>query len=135
MVTLQHLEVKSNLTEKDINAWFNEIAQIEGVILGDIAVVLGSDKWLLDYNRRYLNHDYYTDIITFDYVEQNIISGDLLISVDTVFSNAIDQNVPRETELKRVVIHGFLHLCGYNDKSPSEVELMRKKEDFYLNLL
>ncbi len=135
MVSIQHIEVDSTLNEETVESWFIKITNSEGVSLGDVAVVLGSDNWLLEYNRTYLDHDYFTDIITFDYVEQNVISGDLLISLDTVFSNAKDLNVSRETELKRVVIHGFLHLCGYNDKTESEVELMRKKEDFYLNLL
>lgn len=118
-----------------VEEWLDRSAQNEGKILGEVSIILGSDDWLLGYNKEYLNHDYYTDIITFDYVEKNIISGDLLISVDRIIENAEERNVSRETELSRVIIHGFLHLCGYGDKSSQEAEIMRKKEDFYLDLL
>lgn len=135
MINLVHVEVNTELSNKIISECYSLICEKEGVVLGDVSVVLGSDDWLLEYNRNYLNHDYYTDIITFDYCEGSIISGDLLISVDRVFENADDQNVSRETELNRVIIHGFLHLCGYDDKSEEDRQLMRKKEDYYLNLL
>ena len=118
-----------------IETWLETSAEKENKILGDIALIIGSDQWLLEYNQEYLNHDYFTDIITFDYVEGNIISGDLLISLDRVMDNASSLNVSRETELNRVVIHGFLHLCGYSDKSKEDQEIMRKKEDMYLELL
>jgi rRNA maturation RNase YbeY len=135
MVSIQHIDVDSLLSQNLVEPWLINIVDNEGFILGDLTIVLGTDEWLLEYNKSYLDHDYFTDIITFDYVENNVISGDLLISIERVGANANSLNVSRETELKRVVIHGVLHLCGYNDKSPSDVEIMRKKEDFYLNLL
>lgn len=118
-----------------LNDCYKDIANKEGYVLGDISIVLGDDDWLLEFNQKYLNHDYYTDIITFDYVEKGVISGDLLISLERIVENAKTLNVSRETELNRVLIHGFLHLCGYGDKTTAEKEIMRKKEDYYLNLL
>jgi len=104
----------------------------EGKSLKEIAIVFCSDEFLLDINNRFLNHDYYTDIITFDYVEDEKISGDLMISIDRVRDNALTEGVSFKEELNRVVIHGVLHLLGYGDKSSDEVLLMREKESFYL---
>jgi probable rRNA maturation factor len=87
---------------------------------------------LLKINEQYLNHNYYTDIVTFDYVENSVISGDLFISVDRVEENASQLGVSFDEELYRVIFHGILHLCGYNDKTIAEKEMMREKEDFYL---
>ena len=84
---------------------------------------------MLKMNKEHLNHDYYTDILTFDYCVDNTISGELLISWDTVQSNALKYKVDKQTELKRVVFHGVLHLCGYNDKNKEEKQLMRSKEN------
>ena len=103
--------------------------------LGDVAIVFGSDDWLLSFNQSFLSHDYFTDIITFDYSTADLISGDLLISVDRVIDNASLLNVPRETELCRVCIHGMLHLVGFNDSTEKEKMKMRQKEDEYLSLL
>ena len=100
--------------------------------LNEIAIVFCSDEFLLDINNRFLNHDYYTDIITFDYVEDEKISGDLMISIDRVKDNALTEGVGFKEELNRVVIHGVLHLLGYDDKSSDEALLMREKEAFYL---
>ena len=111
-----------------------KLAASENRIPGDINYILCSDPYLLDINRQYLNHDYYTDVITFDYSEDNIISGDIFISVDTVADNAKEYNVTFEKELERVMIHGVLHLVGYNDKSDDEVVVMRAKENQYLSL-
>jgi rRNA maturation RNase YbeY len=105
----------------------------EGKLLGDVYVIFVSDDYLLEINQSYLNHDYYTDIITFDYCEQNVISGDLFISVDRVRENADVFNVDFGTELHRVIIHGVLHLCGYKDKTEDDEEVMRKMENKYLN--
>lgn len=118
-----------------VKEWYVLICDKEGKQLGPITVVLGTDDWLLEQNKLYLNHDYYTDIITFDYSEGSIISGDLLISIDRVYDNASIYNVSRETELNRVIVHGLLHLLGYKDESEEELILMRKKEDYYLSLL
>jgi probable rRNA maturation factor len=101
--------------------------------LGDISIIFVSDQYLLEMNQKYLNHDYFTDIITFDYCEHNIISGDLFISIDRVKENADSFNVDELTELHRVMIHGVLHLCGYKDKTEEEEKNMRLLENKYLN--
>lgn len=100
---------------------------------GDISVILCSDKYLLEINQEYLNHDYYTDIITFNYVEGSVISGDLFISVDRIKENAKIFTSLFIKELYRVIFHGVLHLIGYNDKTDNEKKIMRGKEDFYLS--
>jgi rRNA maturation RNase YbeY len=107
--------------------------QEEGFLLGDITVIFVTDGYLLEMNKKHLNHDYYTDIITFDYCEGNIISGDLFISLDRVRENASTFDTPFLLELKRVMIHGVLHLCGHNDKTKEEEENMRSLENKYLN--
>ncbi len=117
-----------------LEQWFRHTIQQEGFGMGEITLVFCSDEYLLEMNRTHLNHDYYTDIITFDYTEEKSVSGDLFISVDRVFDNASEFNVSRETELKRVCIHGVLHLCGYKDKSDSDIKLMRTKEEQYLDV-
>lgn len=101
--------------------------------LGEVSIIFCSDKYLLDINVNYLNHNYYTDIITFNYVEGDILSGDLFISVDRVKENAMEYDVIWPKELYRVIFHGLLHLVGYNDKTDEEVKIMREKEDFYLS--
>lgn len=118
-----------------VEDWFQKVMVQEDRVLAELSIVLGNDEWLLDQNIRFLEHDFYTDIITFDYCVHDIVSGDLLISLDRVEENAKDYNVSRETELNRVLVHGLLHLCGYGDKSPKDIEIMRKKEDYYLSLL
>ena len=105
----------------------------EAKTLGEISIIFVSDSYLLEMNQKYLNHDYYTDIITFDYCEMNIVSGDLFISVDRVQENAESFDVDFLTELKRVMIHGVLHLCGYKDKTEEEERMMRELENKYLN--
>lgn len=134
MIEIQYLDVPE-LNLDYVHDWYEQVVQKEGKILGDLSIVFGTDEWLLEQNKTFLNHDYYTDIITFDYCEMNFISGDLLISIDRVYDNAVQYNVSRETELNRVLVHGLLHLCGYGDKSEKEIEIMRKKEDYYLSLL
>jgi probable rRNA maturation factor len=101
--------------------------------VGDISLILCSDKYLLDINIEYLKHNSYTDIITFNYVEGNIISGDLFISVDRVKENSTEFNTSLIKELYRVIFHGILHLIGYNDKTEEEQKIMRGKEDLYLS--
>ena len=102
--------------------------------LGPITVVFCSDNYLLELNRRHLDHDYFTDIITFDYCEGELVSGDLFISVDRVFENSKNERVEFLNELARVCVHGVLHLCGYGDKSEIEQVSMRQKEEYYLRL-
>jgi rRNA maturation RNase YbeY len=100
---------------------------------GEISVIVCSDEFLLEMNKQYLNHNYYTDIITFNYNEAGIISGDLFISIERVKDNAETYSTAWEKELLRVIFHGVLHLVGYNDKTTKEKEIMRRKEDFYLS--
>jgi rRNA maturation RNase YbeY len=106
-----------------------------GFVPGEMALVFCSDDYILEVNRTYLNHDFFTDIITFDYCSAGVISGDLIVSLDTVRSNSELYGVRFELELFRVVVHGLLHLCGLGDKSADEAKNMREKEDFYLDLL
>lgn len=117
-----------------VSRWIAETVAAEGFRRGDIAVIFCSDAELLAMNRQHLGHDYYTDIITFDYSEAGTVSGDLFISIDTVRHNAGEYGVTFEQELHRVIIHGVLHLCGYPDKTPAEGKRMRTKEDYYLSL-
>ena len=110
----------------------SDLVVSEGFDEGDITIIFVTDEYLLEMNRTHLDHDYYTDIITFDYTESNFISGDLFISYDRVLDNSKEFNVGSYNELCRVVFHGVLHLCGYKDKSSDDEKLMRAKESFYL---
>ena len=110
-------------------AWVKAVAESYGKRTGDIAYIFVNDEKILEVNRQYLQHDYYTDIITFDYSEGDVISGDLFISTDTVRTNAEQTGVSYDEELHRVIIHGILHLCGINDKGPGEREIMEAAEN------
>ncbi len=110
-----------------------QLIENEGFEPGELSVIFCSDSYLLSINKQYLKHDYYTDIITFSYVDDHIVSGDLFISVERVSENAKQEGVEKQTELARVVIHGLLHLCGYNDKDKKDIQEMREKEKFYLS--
>ncbi|MDP4797926.1 MAG: rRNA maturation RNase YbeY [Crocinitomicaceae bacterium] len=112
--------------------WLNQVVVNEGFETGDINVVFCSDEALLKMNIDFLQHDFYTDIITFDYCEEVLVSGDLFISIDRVVENAEKLRTCYTEELRRVCVHGILHLCGYKDKSTEEERQMRLKEDFYL---
>lgn len=116
--------------------WIRRVAAAEGYRTGDITVVFCSDAALLEVNRQFLSHDYFTDIITFDYTDQEkkIISGDLMISIDTVRDNAVEFGATFENELFRVIIHGVLHLLGHGDKAPGEEAKMHALEDKYLSI-
>ena len=105
----------------------------EGFELGDVTVILVTDGYLLELNQKHLDHDFYTDIITFDYCNDDVISGDLFISVDRVRENADTFQTDFMVELNRVMIHGVLHLCGYKDKTVEEERMMRLLENKYLN--
>ena len=117
------------LEKQKINRWIKETATEYAKKVGDIAYIFCSDERILEVNKQYLNHDYYTDIITFDYSEGSTISGDIFISLDTVMSNATEFNVSFEQELKRILIHGVLHLCGQDDKTPKLRLQMSEKEN------
>lgn len=114
------------------NKWFKMVCESEIRRLGDVNVIFCSDNYILDINMKYLQHDYFTDIITFDYCENNVISGDLFISVDSVRENASYYGSEFEDELNRVLVHGVLHLVGYDDHSETDIATMRSKEDYYL---
>lgn len=116
------------------NRWLRLVAESEIRRIGEVAVIFCSDRYILDINIRYLQHDYFTDIITFDYCEGDRLSGDLFISIDSVRENAAEYGAAFEDELHRVIVHGLLHLVGYDDHTPEEQAEMRKKEDYYLSL-
>ena len=116
------------------NRWLKIMAESESRKLGNINIIFCSDPYILDINRKYLKHNYYTDIITFDYCEGSVLSGDLFISVDTVRANAESYKTEFSDELNRVIIHGVLHLVGYDDKTDEQKAVMRDKEDYYLKI-
>ena len=124
-----------HLRRREISAWIRRVAASYGKRVGELAYVFVDDSRILEVNRQYLQHDYYTDIITFDYTKGNTISGDLFICLDTVRSNSEEQGTDYEEELLRVIIHGVLHLCGLNDKSPDEREVMEAAENEALGKL
>ena len=124
-----------NIKRRATTAWIKAIAATYGKRVGEIGYLFVDDEHILDVNNQYLGHDYYTDIITFDYCEGDVLNGDLVISLDTVRSNAELFGKPYEEELHRVIIHGVLHLCGLNDKGPGERELMEDAENRALALL
>ena len=135
MISFQNQSISFKLKEKTkLKAWIKAVTEKEKHRLGDISYIFCSDDELLDINIQHLNHNTYTDIITFDYTEGNRISSDIFISVDRVEENAKKFKVSFEEELHRVMIHGILHLCGYKDKSKADAELMRKKENAALKL-
>ena len=117
------------------NRWFRLVAESEIRRIGDISIIFCSDNYILDVNQKYLQHDYFTDIITFDYCEGDKLSGDLFISVDTVRENSIEYGSDFIEELNRVMVHGLLHLIGYDDHSDEDVAEMRSKENYYLSLI
>lgn len=116
------------------NKWLKMVAESEICRIGDINIIFCSDNYILDVNMKYLQHDYFTDIITFDYCEKNRLNGDLFISVDSVRENALFYGTEFSDELNRVIVHGILHLVGYDDHSEEDIAVMRSKEDYYLGL-
>lgn len=119
---------------KKVENWIIKTIETEKCFTGNVTYIFCSDDYLLDVNRKYLNHDYFTDVITFDYAKNRKISGDIFISIDRITENAKIFNVSRENELLRVMIHGVLHLIGYDDQTDEQEEEIHKKEDFYLNI-
>jgi metalloprotein, YbeY/UPF0054 family len=129
-IIYQAEEIKfPDIKRRPITSWIKAVAKEHDRLVGDISYVFCSDDKILEVNKQYLNHDYYTDIITFDYSEDNIISGDLFISLDTVRTNSEKFNTDYSEELLRVIIHGVLHLCGYKDKTKEEEKRMRELEE------
>ena len=116
------------------NRWLRFVAGAEMKKIGDVNIIFCSDNYLLDINMKYLQHDYFTDIITFDYCEGDTLSGDLFISIDRVGDNAKTFNVSRETELLRVMIHGVMHLVGYDDQTDEQEAEIHRMEDFYIDV-
>ena len=123
------------IRRRDTSAWIKAVAGSYGKKVGEIGYLFVDDEKILQINNEYLGHDYFTDIITFDYDEGDTINGDLVISLDTVRSNALLFGKTYEEELHRVIIHGILHLCGINDKGPGEREIMEREENKALALL
>ena len=135
---IQYIAEGENLPtiqKQNINRWIKSIAQDYNKKTGDIAFVFCNDQKILEMNNQYLQHDYYTDIITFDYSDKDIISGDIFISLDTVKSNAEELGINFDTELERILIHGILHLCGQEDSTPELRNEMTRKENLALEKL
>lgn len=124
-----------SIKKREITKWIKAVAKTYHKKTGDIAFIFCSDEKILEVNNQYLQHDYYTDIITFDYSEDDIISGDIFISLDTVKSNSGQFGTNYDEELHRIIIHGILHLCGINDKGPGEREYMTECENKALEML
>ena len=130
MITYNTENVKMPvIRRRDVSRWVRQVAASYGRRVGEIGYLFCDDEKILEVNREYLSHDYYTDIITFDYTDGDVINGDLVISLDTVRSNAELFGKAYDDELLRVIIHGILHLCGINDKGPGERELMEAAEN------
>ena len=116
------------------NLWLKTVAESEVKKIGQVNIIFCSDNYILDINQKYLQHDYFTDIITFDYCENDVLSGDLFISVDSVRENSVFYKTEFTDELNRVIVHGLLHLIGYDDHSDEDIKMMRSKENYYLEL-
>ena len=135
MITYSTENVKfPNIKRRETTAWIKRVAATYGKKVGEVGYLFCDDEHILEVNNEYLGHDYYTDIITFDYCEDDVLNGDLVISLDTVRSNAELFGKAYDEELHRVIIHGILHLCGLNDKGPGEREQMEAAEDAALKL-
>ena len=134
-VSFNKQQVKFNLKEKRrVSNWIKEVARIHNREIGQISFIFVSDEEILAINNQFLNHNYFTDIITFDYSYQNIIEGDIYISIETVKSNSVKFRTEFTDELLRVIIHGVLHLIGFKDKKPNDKKVMTENEDLALNL-
>ena len=135
MITYNAEGVKlPKIGKRDTTRWIKAVAATHNRKVGEIGYMFVNDEKILEVNNEYLGHDYYTDVITFDYCEGNILNGDIVISLDTVRTNAEKFGKTYEDELFRVIIHGVLHLCGINDKGPGEREIMEENENKALEL-
>ena len=133
MIDFQYIENDKLSNTEDLNLWINNVIKEEEMIIGELVYVLCNDEYLLKKNIQFLNHNTLTDVITFDYSQDEIISGDILISTERVVENAKIFKVNYLTELQRVMLHGLLHLLGYKDKIEKDANAMREKENYYLN--
>jgi len=133
MIDFQYIENDKLSNTEDINLWLNSVITEENMVIGELVYVLCNDEYLLKKNIQFLNHNNLTDVITFDYSGDKIISGDILISTERVVENSKIFNVNYLTELNRVMVHGLLHLLGYKDKNEQDANTMREKENYYLN--
>lgn len=140
METISEINFHSEEIDFDLNrkpavkSWLSSSIEAECKNVGEINFIFCSDEYLYELNVSHLQHDTYTDVITFDYCEGDEIIGDIYISIDRIQENAQKFNVSFKDELHRVMIHGVMHLCGYKDKTPEDQNVMSSKEDFYLNL-
>ena len=135
MITYNTEGVKfPDIKKRETTKWIHQVAESYGKKVGEIGYLFVNDEKILEVNNEYLGHDYYTDIITFDYCEEDVLNGDIVISLDTVLTNAEKFGRPYDEELHRVIIHGILHLCGINDKGPGEREIMEAAENKALAL-
>ena len=136
MITYNAEGVKlPKIGKRETTKWIKAVAETRGKKVGEIGYMFVDDEKILEVNNEYLGHDYYTDVITFDYCEENELNGDIVISLDTVRTNAEKFGKTYEEELYRVIIHGILHLCGINDKGPGEREIMEENENKALAIL
>ncbi len=136
MIRFYQKETNFDLQYKAIvKKWIKEVVESSGKKIGDINIIFCNDPSLLEINQQFLGHDYYTDIITFDYCEGCHVNGELYISVDTVDANAKEYGVTFRNEMHRVIIHGILHLLGYDDHSEEDIAQMREQEDIALDKL
>ncbi|MDE5912869.1 MAG: rRNA maturation RNase YbeY [Muribaculaceae bacterium] len=131
----ERVEFPADIDKERCMRWLDAVAAAHGKICGTLTYIFTDDEGILKVNREFLQHDYYTDIITFDYSKRRMVSGDIYISLDTVRSNAAQFSTDPVRELHRVVAHGLLHLCGIDDKGPGEREIMEAHENDALNLL
>ena len=135
MITYNAEDVKlPTIKKRETTRWIKKVAATYGRKVGEIGYMFVNDEKILEVNNEYLGHDYYTDVITFDYCEGDILNGDIVISLDTVRTNAEKFGKTYEEELYRVIIHGILHLCGINDKGPGERDIMEENENKALAL-
>ena len=135
MIRYYQEDIRFELKQKlQNNRWLKMVAGSEMRRIGAINIIFCSDNYILDVNMKYLQHDYFTDIITFDYCEKDILSGDLFISIDSVRENAQFYGTDFVDELNRVMVHGLLHLIGYDDHKEEDIAVMRQKENYYLQM-
>lgn len=133
-ICFEDIEQNELVNDSFLQSWFLTVIQRFDKEQGDITIVFCSDAYILEMNRSHLNHDYYTDIITFDYCDGDLVSGDLFISLDTVLSNSIELGTSFTDEIHRVCVHGLLHLLGFKDKTDDDEREMRRQEDIMLSI-